>query len=107
MTHFCIEKGTIRSYNGTLAICSPLPFDITCNPKALPMVQAIKNCESSVALALTPSGKLSIKSGNFRASIECIEGETLHVMPEGKRVDFNGAALLAALTALEPFIGDD
>jgi len=24
MTHFRIEKGTVRSFNGNLAICSPL-----------------------------------------------------------------------------------
>lgn len=107
LTHFCIEKGTVRGYNGTLALCSPIPFDISCKPKAIPMVQAIRNCTETVSLSMTPAGRLSIKSGKFKAFIECVEGETPHVEPEGERMEIDGAALLSAFKVLTPFIADD
>lgn len=108
MTHFAIEHGTVRAYNGSLALCSPIAFNINCNPKAEPLVQAISNCERHVTLAMKPNGKLSIKSGKFNAFIDCIKEEVPHAMPEGPRIkDFDGAAMLAALKVLHPFIGED
>lgn len=67
MTHFAIEGGHVRSYNGTLALSSPIPFDIDCKPKAGPLVQAIANCNDTVTLSMTPAGKLRIQSGKFWA----------------------------------------
>lgn len=107
MTHFVIEAGTVRAYNGIIALCSPLPFDIDCKPKAADLVQAISKCTETVTLAMTPAGRLSIKSGAFKAFIECVQEDTLHVLPEGERVDFDGAAMLEAFKVLVEFIGDD
>jgi DNA polymerase III sliding clamp (beta) subunit (PCNA family) len=107
LTHFCIENGTVRGYNGTLALCSPIPFDIACKPRADKMVQAIRNCTDTISLSMTPAGKLSIKSGKFKAFVECVEGETNHVEPEGDIVQINGEAMLQAVRALSEFVGDD
>lgn len=107
LTHFCIENGTVRGFNGTLALCAPIPFDINCKPKALAMVQAIKNCNETITLAMTPAGRLSVKSGSFKAFVDCIEGETFHAEPEGARIDIDGKALLTGLKAIQDFIGDD
>lgn len=107
LTHFIIEDGKVRGFNGTLALCSPIALNITCKPKAADMVAAINNCTDTVQLSLTGAGRLSIKSGKYKALINCVEGDTAHVNPEGDVVQLNGAALLEALKALEPFIGDD
>lgn len=107
MTHFRIENGTVRSYNGTLAICSPIALDLSCCPRADAMVKAIAGCQESTTISVTASGNLSIRSGKFRAVVGTIQGETPHVEPEGDRVDFDGEAVLQALRTLEPFIGTD
>lgn len=107
LTHFVIENGLVRGFNGTLALCSPLPLDIACKPKAEPLIRAIANCKDTVQLSLTPAGRLSIRSGVFRALIDCVEGDTPHATPEGERVEMDGAALLKALTTIALFIGDD
>ena len=107
LTHFVIENGTVRGYNGTLALCSPIPFDIACKPKGDALVRAIGNCGDTVALALTPAGRLSVKSGGFKAFVDCVEGETPHVLPTGQHVPIDGAALLAGLKAVQGFIGED
>lgn len=107
LTHFVIEDGTVRGYNGTISLCSPIPFDIACKPRAEPLVRAIGNCNETVKLSLTPAGRLSVKSGSFRALVECVDGPTPHVLPSGQDVSVNGDALLAALKAVQPFIGED
>lgn len=107
LTHFRIEGGTVRSFNGTLALCSPINLDIDCTPKAEPFVKAIQNCKETVTMSMTPAGRLSIKSGSFKAFIECVEEETPHVMPDGKEFDIDGDALMKALKTISPFIGDD
>jgi hypothetical protein len=107
MTHFRIEGGTVRSYNGTLAISCPIPLDIDCCPKAVSMVKAIENCNDATTITMTPTGKLSIKSGKFRALVETIDGATPHVQPAGERFDFDGQAFVEACKVLEPFVSTD
>ena len=107
LTHFCIENGTVRGYNGIIALSSPIPFDICCKPKAETLVKAIRNCNDTIALSMTNAGRLSIKSGGFKAFVDCVEGETPHVEPEGDRLEIDGAALLAGIKAVEPFVADD
>lgn len=107
LTHFVIDDGRVRGYNGTLALCSPIPFDISCKPKAEPLVRAIANCTDTVQLSMTPAGRLSIRSGAFKAFVDCIDGDTPHVEPEGEPVELNGQALLDGLKTVAPFIGDD
>jgi len=107
MTHFKISGGFVRSYNGVLALCSPIPIDIDCLPKADKLVKAISECKETVTLSLSPAGKLRIQSGPYKAFIECVEGETQHVEPQGKIVDFDGEVLLNAVKTLLPFVGDD
>lgn len=107
LTHFRISDKTVRSYNGTLALCAPLDLDLDCTPKAEPLYKAIQSCDDRIQLTLTPTNKLSVRSGGFRALIECITEPTPHAQPEGERIEINGDALLLALKKVEPFIGDD
>lgn len=107
MTHFQIENGHVRSYNGTLAISSPLPFNINCCPKADQLVKAISQCEEVITLSMTPGNKLRVQSGKFRAFVENTEDTGFHPSPEGEPLAFDGAALLEAVKVLYPFIGND
>lgn len=110
LAHFRIEDGTIRSYNGSMALSSPIELDINCIPKAAPFVRAIMNCKDTVTMHMTTSGRLAIKSGAFKAFIECIdhdESAGAHVTPEGEEIDINGDAFLNAIKKVSPFIGTD
>jgi DNA polymerase III sliding clamp (beta) subunit (PCNA family) len=107
LTHFVIEHGTVRGFNGTMALCSPIPFDIACKPKADTLIKAIANCDETVQLSLTPAGRLSVKAGKFKAFVDCVQEDSVHPMPEGNIVNFDGQALLTGLKQVAPFIGDD
>lgn len=107
LTHFAIENGTVRGYNGKLALCCPIPFDIACKPKAEPLLAAIRKCKDTVQLSVTAAGRLAVRSGAFKAFVDCAEGETPHVLPTGQRVELDGACMLAALHAVERYVGND
>ena len=107
LTHFVIEYGRVRGYNGVLALSCPIPFDITCKPEADALIKAIAKCEDTVQLGMTPAGRLSIKSGKFKMLVKCIEEDTPHVLPEGSVVNFDGDVFYKGLKAVEPFMGMD
>lgn len=107
LQHFAIEDGTVRGYNGMLAIGAPIPLDLACNPRAAMLVAAIGQCEEVASLSLTPAGKLRVQSGKFRALVECTENHDMHLQPEGELVQVDGALLLRAIQTLLPFVGSD
>lgn len=108
MTHFKIEGGFVRSFNGQMALNSPIPFNIDCTPNASQLVKAISNCDETVVLSMTPAGRLKVQSRAFKAFVDCLEGETPHVLPEGETfVEFDGEQLIKAFETLLPFVGND
>ena len=107
MTHFEIKDSNARAYNGHLTISCPIPFDIDCKPRAAPLVQAIACCSDTAALSMTAAGRLRVQSGNFKAFIECHDGETPLSEPEGEIVVIDGEKAITALKALSCFVGDD
>ena len=107
MKHLVIDTGTVRAYNGVLALSSPIDFDVDCKPKASTFVSAIGNCREVTTLGITPSGRLRIASGSFKAYVECVEGPTPHLLPEGEEIAIDGERLLKAVRILTPFIGND
>jgi len=107
LTHFKIENGHIKGFNGSLALSSPIELDLDVSPKAIPFVKAIVACKAKTVMHVTPTGRLSIKSGKFKAFVECIDGETYpDIKPEGEIVKLNGN-LIDVLKALQPFMAED
>ena len=106
LTHFRIHEGIIKGYNGKIALCSPIDFGIDCQPKAVDFIKAIQTCESTVHLNMTPAGRLTVKSGKFKAHINCIDEMYPDVEPEGEMIQLTGN-LLPALKLIEPMIAED
>ena len=106
LTHFCIENGRIKSYNGRIALSCPIPLDLNVRPKAVPFIAAIRACETEVALHMTPTGRLGIKAGKFKAFIECDEKPFPEVFPDGTLMECPDD-FLHTLRLLEPFVSDD
>jgi DNA polymerase III sliding clamp (beta) subunit (PCNA family) len=107
LTHFSIRGGVITGYNGALALCSPIALDLDCCPRAMPFIKAIQTCRETIQLHLTDKKRLSIKSGSFKALIECTEEEYPEVEPEGEMVEFGKGVLIQTLELLEPFVSED
>lgn len=107
LTHFKIEDGFVRGFNGTFALCAPVDTDLNCTPHALDLVKAIEKCEDAVQMTMLPNGKLNIKSGKFKVNINTLDKLTPHVVPEGEQFVINGHVFMQALNSLKPFISTD
>lgn len=107
LTHFQIRDGRITGYNGKMSLSAPIDLDLDCCPKAETFVKAIAACEERVALSVASNGKLAIRSGKFRAHIECLPPELFPGQtPQGLHTVATGA-LLPALQTLYEFSADD
>lgn len=107
LSHFVIRDGRVTGYNGVLAISSPIPVPLDCQPDAQALIKAVGNCKAAVELSMTPGGKLRLKSGNIRVLIPTYADVIPEVEPEGEQVAVRGPALLEALRKLVPFVGTD
>ncbi|MDH5573059.1 MAG: hypothetical protein OEY89_14960, partial [Gammaproteobacteria bacterium] len=106
LTHFHIKGGIIQGYNGVIALNSTIPLNINCSPNASNFIKAIDKCTEVVELKLMKS-KLNIKSGSFKANINCLDDEFEHLQPEGTFVSIDGDKLLQAFRTLSPLMGFD
>lgn len=104
LSHFVIRDGRVTGYNGILAISSPIPLALDCQPDAVTLIKAVGNCKAAVELTMTPAGKLRLKSGAFKSFIKTHPEPIAEVTPEGNMVPVRGPALLDALRKLVPFV---
>lgn len=108
LKHYIILDGTVCGYNGLMALHSPIDFDVNCAPKAVPLVQAIGNCGDVTGLGITDTGRLRVRSGKFKAFIDCVDlRDLVQPKPEGDVVQFDGEHMMHAIAKLSPFIGND
>lgn len=107
LTHFNIADGRIVGFNGDMAISSPIGVDIRAKPHAQTFIKAVNSAQEEVALSLTKTGRLSLKSGKFRALIDCLSGdESRFIIPEGQVIEL-GENFIDCIKALSPFQGVD
>lgn len=106
LTHYHIENGLIKAFNGMLGLCCPIDLNLDVKPNATQFFKAIQSCKETATLHLTDAGRLAIKSGPFRAFVDCIPGDFPEVLPKGRKIPLDGG-LLAVIKALAPFIAED
>ena len=108
LSHFQIKHGRVTGFNGQMTLSSPIDLDIQANPKAMPFVKAVNACHEQIAIHITKAGRLAIKSGKFKAYIECLpdDGIVEFGAPDGEDITV-GENFVAALKTLGPFQGQD
>lgn len=107
LNHFHINGGTIRGYNGMLGLCCPISLDLDIQPNAVQFTKALQNCrEDPIQLHMTSAGRLSVKSGRFKAFVDCHQDSYPEVVPEGETIALDHG-IVQALKTLFPFIADD
>lgn len=107
LSHFRIKDGLIKGFNGHIGLCSPIELELDVTPNGSQFVKAIQTCKETIGIHVTKAGKLSIKSGKFKALVDCLKNEDFpEILPEGEFINLDGK-LLEALKKLQPFIADD
>lgn len=106
LMHFHIHGGKVQGYNGIVSLCGPIALDLDVTPNAVQLVKAIRGCHETIALSMTAGGKLAIKSGRFKAYVDCFTGGFPEIHPTGRRVELP-KTFLPALKALAPCVAED
>lgn len=106
LTHFRIKDGHVMGSNGMITLSSPIALDLDVSPKAAPFIKAIQTCKTTVQMSLTPANKLAIRSGGFKAFIDCNEEPYPEIIPDGENVPVP-EGFLDSLKNLERFIAED
>lgn len=107
LTYFKIEGGRVTGFNGTLALSSPIDCDLDVQPQAAAFMAAIRACPDTIALSVTPAGKLAVKSKNFKSFVGCLDKQDqFSIEPEGKFIDL-GPSFLEGVKACAPVMGID
>lgn len=107
LSHFRIRDRRVTGYNGVMAISTPIPCDLDCQPDAATLIKAVGNCKAAVELSITDAGKIRLRSGTFRVFIENLTEMLPEVGPEGDYYDVDGNGILNAMKKLVEFVGDD
>jgi len=107
LTHFQIRDGRITGYDGKMSLSAPIALDLDCCPKADTFAKAIATCEETAQLHMAANGKLAVRSGKFKAAVECLPPELYPgVVPQGDYVQVNGN-LLEAFRIMYDFSAED
>lgn len=107
LSHFQIKDGRITGYDGKMSLSSPIALDLDCCPKADVFAKAIAVCTETASLSLAKNGKLAIRSGKFKAHVECLPPELYPGQtPQGITTMASGP-LLPALRVLIDLSADD
>lgn len=109
LRHFYIAGGKIQGSDGKMTLCAPIEGIPDCCPDGATFIKAINACHVSTppVMKLTPTGRLSIKSGKFTALIHSVPVDEYYLTePEGEKHPL-APGLLDAIKALRPFVGSD
>lgn len=108
LTHYKIENGRVTCFNGIFALSSDIDIDLDVRPQGNKFLAALRAApEEVIALNMTPTGRLAVKSGKFKAYIDCIEAKfQVFVEPEGEEIEID-ESFIKGLKALLPLTGID
>ena len=109
LTHYLIRAGRITGFNGRIALSCKIDTDLDIAPKALPFIKAIERCETTTKMHVTPTGKVSIKSGKKRFLIDQMEEkEYPEIVPEdSEKIELPEQGFTQTLKELLPFVAED
>lgn len=72
-THILLSNKTATAFNGIIAAGQLIDEELLAAPHNETLITALKKCGEQFSITQLDSGKLSIKSGKFRALVPCID----------------------------------
>lgn len=78
-THVGLRANWAIAFNGIVAAGCPISEDIVAYPHTLLLVEALSKCSEGFSLTQLDNGRLSIKSGKFKAVVPCLEPALMQV----------------------------
>ena len=110
LCHVEITGDRAIAFDGMLSMSTPIDIGLSVRPHARSFLKAIQGCKDDTAIALhvTPAGRLSIKSGNFRVLVDALPMDQPmdQPLPEGEMIPLP-SALLDSIKTLAPLMSVD
>lgn len=72
-THIILKNKWAIAFNGIVAAGSPIEEELYCYPHNLMLIEALSKCDETYSLTQLDNGRLSIKSGKFKAVVPCLD----------------------------------
>jgi len=72
-THIGLRNHWAIAFNGIVAAGAPIMEDIYCHAHNLLLIEALSKCDENFSLTQLDNGRLSIKSGKFKAVVPCLD----------------------------------
>ena len=91
-THIGLRGNWAVAFNGIVAAGAPITEDIVCYPHTILLVEALSRCAEGFSLTQLDNGRLSIKSGKFKAVVPCLDPALMqHAVPDPQIVSITNA----------------
>lgn len=108
LCHVSIKNGRAIAYDGMLSMSTPIDIGLDVMPHAKTFLKALQACKGAIAMHVTPAKNLIVKSGNFKATIKCLDKEnpTPQPLPSGDRFEVT-PELMVSMKTLAPLMAID
>lgn len=100
-THILLQNKTATAFNGTLAAGAIIEEDLHAAPHTKTFLNALQKCGENYSVTQLDSGRLSIKSGPFKAIVPCIDPTLLYFPTPDPHQAFIDDKLKESLTLIE------
>lgn len=113
LCHFVIHDGWARSFDGIMSMQTSFDnMNLSVRPHAREFIKAIAACDeekNTIGMHVTPTGRLSVQSGKFKAFVPCLDPtKEAAPIPKPEGLEFEvSEKLLKAITDLAPFMSID
>lgn len=76
-THVGLRNNWAIAFNGIVAAGSPIEQELYCYAHTLSFVEALSKCDENFSLTQLDNGRLSVKSGKFKAIVPCLDPQLM------------------------------
>lgn len=79
-THVSLGNQWAIGFNGVLSAGHKIDEQLEAYPQNQLFLAALLKCSEALSITLLESNKLSIKSGNFKALVPCVDSDSMHLI---------------------------
>ena len=106
-SHCRISDGTVVGFDGGLTVGHYIEETLNVCPHTATLISALSKCKETISITELDSGKLSIKSGKFRALVPCVDFRDIPAIQPDSPVAAITDTLKVALAACVPLTQDN
>ena len=105
-THCRLFGNKLVGCAGPLSAGIPIQEEIECCPNTLKLIEALKQCPEAINLTMLTANELSVRSGNFQATVPCIQSSQFPTIYPNAPMGLVPAEFLVSLKQVGAIVSD-